>query len=325
MPGLYFYDNDVVQIARDLKPSARGELEITGINDAYLQRGDLTVTVLPRGTAWFDTGTFEGLMDASQFVHLIEARQGTKIGCVEEIAWRAGWIDDTQFSDLGDDLVKSGYGGYIHACLAEGEGALLMQIEPLAIEGAFVVTPRQFPDDRGCLPRVLPRRPARRAPRPPSRHRADQHLGLVARDRPGHPLRRHPAGAGQVHHRPQRFASSTTSSTSGRVRRRSARSSRCSSTPPTRRAVYLTEGLGHAFCALEDETTAMYLCTAAYNPTGEHGIHPLDPDVGPGLPVGLDATLSPKDEAAPTPRRGASIRSPARPTPLAGRTSGLLP
>ncbi len=120
VPGLYFYDNDVIQIARDLKPSARGELEITGINDAYLRRGDLTVTVLPRGTAWFDTGTFEGLMDASQFVHLIEARQGTKIGCVEEIAWRAGWIDDTQFSALGDALVKSGYGGYLHACLAEG-------------------------------------------------------------------------------------------------------------------------------------------------------------------------------------------------------------
>ena len=124
VPGLYFYDNDVVQIARDLEPSDRGELEITGINDAYLKRGDLTVTVLPRGTAWFDTGTFEGLMDASQFVHLIEARQGTKIGCVEEIAWRAGWIDDEQFRALGDDLVKSGYGGYIHTCLAQGKGLL---------------------------------------------------------------------------------------------------------------------------------------------------------------------------------------------------------
>ena len=80
------------------------------------------MTVLPRGTDWFHTGTFEGLMDASQFVHLIEARQGTKIGCVEEIAWRAGWIDDTQFSALGDALVKSGYGGYIHACLTHGRG-----------------------------------------------------------------------------------------------------------------------------------------------------------------------------------------------------------
>jgi glucose-1-phosphate thymidylyltransferase len=121
VPGLYFYDNDVVEIARNLKPSARGELEITGINDAYLQRGDLTVTVLPRGTAWFDTGTFEGLMDASQFVHVVEQRQGYKIGCVEEIAWRAGWIDDDQFRALGDALVKSGYGDYIHECLKRGK------------------------------------------------------------------------------------------------------------------------------------------------------------------------------------------------------------
>ena len=121
VPGLYFYDNDVVQIARDLKPSARGELEITGINDAYLQRGDLSVTVLPRGTAWFDTGTFGGLMDASQFVQVVEARQGYKIGCVEEIAWRAGWIDDAQFRVLGDALLKSGYGAYIHAQLERGK------------------------------------------------------------------------------------------------------------------------------------------------------------------------------------------------------------
>ncbi len=121
VPGLYFYDNDVVDLARNLKPSARGELEITGINDAYLRRGDLTVTVLPRGTAWFDTGTFEGLMDASQFVHVVEQRQGYKIGCVEEIAWRAGWIDDDQFRALGDALVKSGYGDYIHDCLKRGK------------------------------------------------------------------------------------------------------------------------------------------------------------------------------------------------------------
>lgn len=120
VPGLYFYDNDVVEIARTLTPSPRGELEITAVNDAYLRRGDLAVTVLPRGTAWLDTGTFEGLMDASHFVHVVEARQGHKIGCVEEIAWRAGWIDDAQLTRLADDLEKSGYGAYLHSCLARG-------------------------------------------------------------------------------------------------------------------------------------------------------------------------------------------------------------
>jgi glucose-1-phosphate thymidylyltransferase len=119
VPGVYFYDNSVVQVARELKPSARGELEITGVNDVYLKRGELTVTVLPRGTAWFDTGTFQGLLDASQFVHVVEARQGHKIGCVEEIAWRNGWIDDAQLTVLADRLAKSGYGIYLKGLLAE--------------------------------------------------------------------------------------------------------------------------------------------------------------------------------------------------------------
>lgn len=119
VPGLYFYDNDVVQIAKELKPSDRGELEITGVNDAYLQRGDLTVTVLPRGTAWFDTGTFDGMMGAAQFVQAIEERQGDKIGCCEEISWRNGWLSDEQLAALADPLVKSGYGRYLHQLLEE--------------------------------------------------------------------------------------------------------------------------------------------------------------------------------------------------------------
>jgi glucose-1-phosphate thymidylyltransferase len=119
VPGLYFYDNDVVAIARGLRPSARGELEITAVNDEYLRRGTLSVSVLPRGTAWFDTGTFEGLIDASQYVHVVEARQGQKIGCVEEVAWRNGWLDDAGMRQHADDQAKSGYGLYLHALLAE--------------------------------------------------------------------------------------------------------------------------------------------------------------------------------------------------------------
>ncbi|GAA6527727.1 glucose-1-phosphate thymidylyltransferase RfbA [Intrasporangium sp. DVR] len=120
VPGLYFYDNDVVAIAKGLTPSARGELEITAVNEEYLSRGSLTVSVLPRGTAWFDTGTFEGLIEASQYVHVIEARQGQKIGCVEEVAWRNGWIDDDVLRGHADDQLKSGYGAYLFDLIAEG-------------------------------------------------------------------------------------------------------------------------------------------------------------------------------------------------------------
>ncbi len=113
VPGLYFYDNNVVDFARKLTPSARGELEITAINDEYLGRGELHVTVLPRGTAWLDTGTFDSLVAAAEFVRVIEHRQGIKVGCVEEAAWRAGLIGDDELRALAEPLRKSGYGDYL--------------------------------------------------------------------------------------------------------------------------------------------------------------------------------------------------------------------
>lgn len=113
VPGLYFYDNDVVRIAKSIEPSDRGELEITAVNDAYLRAGRLRVQVLDRGTAWLDTGTFESMMQAAEYVRVIEDRQGFKIGCIEEIAWRQGWIDDEQLRALGNSLIKSGYGKYL--------------------------------------------------------------------------------------------------------------------------------------------------------------------------------------------------------------------
>ncbi|MHA6667338.1 glucose-1-phosphate thymidylyltransferase RfbA [Homoserinimonas sp. A447] len=117
VPGLYFYDNNVIEIAKTIEPSARGELEISTVNERYLDAGKLQVQVLDRGVAWLDTGTFESMMQASEYVRVIEDRQGFKVGCIEEIAWRAGWIDDSRLARLAEPLAKSGYGRYLQALL----------------------------------------------------------------------------------------------------------------------------------------------------------------------------------------------------------------
>jgi glucose-1-phosphate thymidylyltransferase len=113
VPGLYFYDNEVVDIAKSISPSARGELEITSVNNEYLARQQLSVSVLPEGTAWLDSGTFESLHDAGSYVRVVEERQGVKVACVEEIAWRNGWISDVELREQAEQLAKSSYGDYL--------------------------------------------------------------------------------------------------------------------------------------------------------------------------------------------------------------------
>lgn len=120
VPGLYFYDNDVVEYARNLQPSARGELEITDINRIYMEAHRLQVEVLPRGTAWLDTGTFDSLNDAGNFVRTIQARQGLQVGCPEEAAWYNGWLDDERLLARAADLTKSGYGDYLRKLIEQG-------------------------------------------------------------------------------------------------------------------------------------------------------------------------------------------------------------
>jgi glucose-1-phosphate thymidylyltransferase len=120
VPGLYYYDNEVVEIAKNIKPSPRGEYEITDVNKVYLERGKLKVGIMNRGTAWLDTGTFASLMQAGQFVQVIEERQGLKIGCIEEIAWRMGFITPSQLEEIAKPLVKSGYGQYLLNVLKQG-------------------------------------------------------------------------------------------------------------------------------------------------------------------------------------------------------------
>jgi len=120
VPGLYFYDNEVISIAEGIKPSDRGELEITSVNSVYLERQRLNVSVLNRGAAWLDTGTFDTLHEAGSYVRIMEERQGTKVGCIEEWAWRNGWIDDNQLIKLAKPLTKSGYGDYLLSLVHEG-------------------------------------------------------------------------------------------------------------------------------------------------------------------------------------------------------------
>ena len=293
--GLYFYDGRAVELAQQITPSARGELEITDLNRMYLEAGDLDVSLMGRGFAWLDTGTHASLNDAANYVRITEERQGLKISCPEEIAWRMGFIDDAGLESLAKPLRKSGYGEYLLKLLNRG---FAMEVIPTDIADAVIIEPKVFGDERGFFVETW-------------NARAFGQAGIDAefvQDNHSRSARGVLRGLHFQNPNPQgkllRVSAGAVYDVIVDLRRSSPSFGKwvgVELSAANKRMLWAPPGMAHGFLCLADGTDFLYKCTALYDPASEHSLQWDDPALAIEWPLdGITPQLSPKDaDAAP--------------------------